>query len=50
MLKTGNPVGMPWRDRVKAIVQAWYPDQAGAQAIAEIWTGRVNSSGHQRGD
>src|SRR5262245_59874708 len=29
VLETGNPVSMPWRNRVKAIVQAWYPGQAG---------------------
>jgi beta-glucosidase len=45
VLETGNPVSMPWRDKVKAIVQAWYPGQAGAQAIAEILTGKVNPSG-----
>jgi len=45
VLETGNPVLMPWRDRVKAIVQAWYPGQAGGQAIAEILTGAVNPSG-----
>ena len=45
VLETGNPVSMPWRDRVKAIVQAWYPGQAGGQAIAEVLTGRVNPSG-----
>jgi beta-glucosidase len=45
VLETGNPVSMPWRDKVKAIVQAWYPGQAGGQAIAEILTGRVNPSG-----
>ena len=28
VLETGNPVSMPWRDKVKAIVQAWYPGQA----------------------
>jgi beta-glucosidase len=45
VLETGNPVAMPWRDRVRAIVQAWYPGQAGGRAIAEILTGAVNPSG-----
>jgi beta-glucosidase len=45
VLETGNPVLMPWREQVKAIVQAWYPGQAGGQAIAEILTGTVNPSG-----
>jgi beta-glucosidase len=45
VLETGNPVSMPWRDKVKAIVEAWYPGQAGGQAIAEILTGKVNPSG-----
>jgi len=46
VLETGNPIAMPWRDRVKAILAAWYPGQAGGQAIAEVITGRVNPSGH----
>ena len=45
VLETGNPVAMPWRDKVRAIVQAWYPGQAGATAIAEVLTGAVNPSG-----
>jgi beta-glucosidase len=45
VLETGNPVAMPWRDDVRAIVQAWYPGQAGGQAIAEVLTGAVNPSG-----
>jgi beta-glucosidase len=46
ILETGNPIAMPWRDRVNAIVEAWYPGQAGGQAIAEVLTGVVNPSGH----
>jgi beta-glucosidase len=45
VLETGNPVAMPWRDKVRAIVAAWYPGQAGGQAIAEVLTGAVNPSG-----
>ncbi len=45
VLQTGNPAAMPWRDSANAIVQAWYPGQAGAQAIAEILAGQVNPSG-----
>jgi beta-glucosidase len=45
VLETGNPVAMPWRDGVAAILQAWYPGQAGGRALAEILTGHVNPSG-----
>jgi beta-glucosidase len=45
VLETGNPVAMPWRGAVNAIVQAWYPGQAGGQAIAEVIAGQVNPSG-----
>jgi beta-glucosidase len=46
VLETGNPITMPWHDKVKAIVEAWYPGQSGGQAIAEVLTGAVNPSGH----
>src|SRR5215468_5677779 len=45
VLETGNPVVMPWGDRVRAIIEAWYPGQAGGTAIAEILTGALNPSG-----
>jgi beta-glucosidase len=45
VLETGNPVVMPWNDKANAIVEAWYPGQAGGQAIAEVLTGSVNPSG-----
>ena len=45
VVETGNPVAMPWRDSMRAIVEAWYPGQAGGRAIAEVLTGAVNPSG-----
>ncbi len=45
VLETGNPTAMPWRGKVNAILQAWYPGQAGGQAIAEILVGAANPSG-----
>ena len=45
VLQTGNPVEMPWRAKAAAIIQAWYQGQAGATAVMEIITGRINPSG-----
>lgn len=45
VLETGNPVAMPWLGSVNAVVQAWYPGQAGGRAIAEVLAGQVNPSG-----
>ena len=45
VLETGNPVAMPWLDRVPALLAAWYPGQEGGQAIADVLFGVVNPSG-----
>jgi beta-glucosidase len=45
VLESGGPVSMPWSNRVKGIVEAWYPGIGGAQALANILFGRVNPSG-----
>lgn len=46
VLETEGPIAMPWLDKVKAVVQAWYPGVAGGEAIAQILFGDVNPSGH----
>jgi beta-glucosidase len=45
VLQTGNPVAMPWLDRVRAVLQVWYPGQEGGAAIAALLTGSANPSG-----
>jgi beta-glucosidase len=45
VLITGNPVTMPWIDRVAGVMEAWYPGIAGGQAIANIIFGDVVPSG-----
>ena len=45
VLETGSPATMPWIDRVAAVVEAWYPGIRGAEALANILTGKVNPSG-----
>ena len=46
VLETGNPVLMPWLNKVGAVVQAWYPGNRGGAAIARVLSGAVNPSGH----
>jgi len=44
VLETGNPVVMPWRDKVAGIVEAWFPGEQGGVAIANVLFGKVNPS------
>lgn len=46
VLETGDPVTMPWRDRVAGILEAWYPGARGGEAIANVLFGAVDPSGH----
>jgi beta-glucosidase len=45
VLETGGPVLTPWRRKVAAIVEAWYPGSAGGAAIARVLFGAVDPGG-----
>ena len=45
VLETGTVALMPWKDKVEAIVEAWYSGSRGATALANVLTGVVNPSG-----
>ena len=45
VLNTGNPVSMPWRAQVHAILEMWFPGQEGGWATADLLTGRANPAG-----
>ncbi|WP_336946514.1 glycoside hydrolase family 3 C-terminal domain-containing protein [Asaia sp. HN010] len=45
VLETGNPVVMPWFDKVGAVLEAWYPGSAGGEAIANLLSGKAVPSG-----
>lgn len=45
VLNISQPVAMPWLDRVKAVLQLWWPGDEGGWATANILLGKVNPSG-----
>lgn len=45
VLDTGGPVLMPWIDKVRSVIEAWYSGQEDGNAIAAILYGDVNPSG-----
>ncbi|MGI8580155.1 MAG: beta-glucosidase [Solirubrobacteraceae bacterium] len=45
VLETGGPVLTPWRNQIRALVEAWYPGQSGGGAIARVLFGDAEPGG-----
>ena len=45
VLNVSLPVAMPWLDKVKGVLQMWWPGDQGGPATANILLGRANPAG-----
>jgi beta-glucosidase len=45
VLNVSQPIAMPWLDRVKAVLQMWWPGDEGGWATANILLGKANPAG-----
>jgi beta-glucosidase len=45
VITSGNPVSMPWIDKVDGIVQSWYLGSQAGTAISDVISGKINPSG-----
>ena len=41
----GSAITMPWLDRVGAVLDAWYPGEAGGEAVADVLFGDAIPAG-----
>jgi beta-glucosidase len=41
----GSAITMPWLDRVAAVIDAWYPGEAGGDAVADVLLGDASPAG-----
>src|SRR4051794_5897988 len=46
VIDSGAPVSMPYLDKVKAVLDAWFPGVENGNSIANILYGNANPSGH----
>jgi len=45
VLVGGSAITMPWLDRVGAVMDVWYPGEAGGSAVADVLFGESNPGG-----
>jgi beta-glucosidase len=45
VLNVSQPIAMPWLDRVKAVLQMWWPGDEGGWATANILLGKTSPAG-----
>lgn len=45
LLSAGSPIEMPWEGSCRAILHTYLAGQAGAEAVVDLLTGKVNPSG-----
>ncbi len=46
VLNTSQPIALPWLDKVKAVLEMWWPGDEGGWATAKLLLGQANPSGH----
>ncbi|MGW5089011.1 glycoside hydrolase family 3 C-terminal domain-containing protein [Streptomyces coelicoflavus] len=45
VVNSGGPVELPWRERVGAVLLAWFPGQEGGAGLADVIFGRAEPGG-----
>ena len=45
VLNNAQPIALPWLNEVKAVLEMWYPGDAGGSATANVLLGRVSPAG-----
>jgi beta-glucosidase len=46
VLNTSQPVALPWLNKVKAVLEMWWPGDEGGWATAKLLLGQANPAGH----